>query len=235
MKDERFPDIRACVFDVYGTLLDFNAAVERCRDRLGNTTDDLSALWRRKQLEYTWLRSLMGHHIDFWQVTADALGFACEALSIADEELEKDLMALYRELDCYPEVPETLKTLREAGLATAVLSNGAPEMLEEGLEKAGIRDQFDVLLSAEIVKTYKPHPSVYMTAIDAGGFEREEILFLSANGWDIAGASAFGFPTAWINRAGAPIERLPFKPAKIVKTLADIPPLLNLTRGNAGQ
>ena len=149
MKDERFPDIRACVFDVYGTLLDFNAAVEGCRDRLGDRTDELSALWRRKQLEYTWLRSLMGHHIDFWQVTADALGFACETLSIADEELEKDLMALYRELDCYPEVPETLKSLREAGLATAVLSNGAPEMLEEGLTKAGIRDQFDVLLSAE--------------------------------------------------------------------------------------
>jgi 2-haloacid dehalogenase len=228
MKDERFPGIRACVFDVYGTLLDFNGAVERRRDRIGEKTDELSALWRRKQLEYSWLRSLMGHHIDFWQVTVDALEYSCEALGIADDDLEKDLMELYRELDCYPEVPATLDTLRDAGMAVAVLSNGAPEMLEEGLLKAGIRDYFDVLLSAEIVKIYKPHPSVYMTAVDAGGFEPGEILFLSANGWDIAGAAAFGFPTAWINRAGAPVDRLPFKPAAIVKTLANVPALLTL-------
>lgn len=235
MKDERFPGIRACVFDVYGTLLDFNAAVEKRRNRIGEKTDELSALWRRKQLEYSWLRSLMGHHIDFWQVTVDALGYSCEALGIADDDLQQDLMSLYRELDCYPEVPATLNTLRNAGLAIAVLSNGAPEMLEEGLQKAGIRDQFDVLLSAEIVKTYKPHPSVYMTAIDAGGFEREEILFLSANGWDIAGAAAFGFPTAWINRAGAPVDRLPFKPAAILETLAEVPALLDYDKADTAE
>ncbi len=235
MKDERLPGIRACVFDVYGTLLDFNAAVEDRRDRLGAITDELSALWRRKQLEYSWLRSLMGHHIDFWQVTADALEYSCEALGLSDEDLQKDLMALYRELDCYPEVPATLELLRGAELGLAVLSNGAPEMLEEGLRKAGIREYFNVLLSAESVKIYKPHPSVYMTAIDAGGFEREEILFLSANGWDIAGAAAFGFPTAWINRAGAPVERLPFQPAAILKTLAEVPALLDLNRPDSAE
>ncbi len=226
MTDERFARVRACVFDVYGTLLNFNAAVERCSDRLGDRAAPLSDLWRRKQLEYSWLRTLMGHHIDFWQVTAEALGYACEALGISDETLEKDLMDCYREPDCYPEVPETLDRLRADGFALAVLSNGAPEMLEEGLAAAGIRDRFEVLLSAEIVKMYKPHPSVYMTAIDAGGFEREEILFLSANGWDVAGAAAFGYPTAWVNRAEAPVDRLPFRPSSIIHTLDEVPPLL---------
>jgi 2-haloacid dehalogenase len=226
MKDERFAQVRACVFDVYGTLLDFNAAVEEHRERLGAKAGPLSDLWRRKQLEYSWLRSLMGHHIDFWQITAEALGYACEALGISDDSLEEELMGCYRKLDCYREAPSTLDTLRHSGFALAVLSNGAPEMLEEGLTAAGIRDRFDVLLSAEIVKTYKPHPSVYMTAIDAGGFEREEILFLSANGWDIAGAAAFGFPTAWVNRAGAPVDRLPFSPSVTVESLNEIPSLL---------
>ncbi|MEE8333270.1 MAG: haloacid dehalogenase type II [Alphaproteobacteria bacterium] len=221
-------DIAACVFDVYGTLLDFNAAVAQLRERIGPKADALSALWRQKQLEYTWLRGLMDRHTDFWQVTGDALDHALEAMEIGDTSLRDELLALYRQLSPYPEVIDTLSAIRAAGMPTAVLSNGEPSMLTDGLEAAGIAPLVDNVWSVETVGVFKPHPSVYRLATDGLSLPAGRIAFMSANGWDIAGAAAFGFNAIWINRAGATPERLPAGPAAILPSLAGLPQLLNI-------
>lgn len=222
-------DIGACVFDAYGTLLDFNAAVAQRRDQIGEDADKLSALWRQKQLEYTWLRSLMGRHADFWLVTTDALDFALAALGLANRGLRDDLLGLYRTLAPYPEVAETLKTIRGAGMRTAILSNGEPTMLEDAVQAAGLAPLLDAVYSVEAVGIFKPHPSVYQIAVDDLDLKPEQIAFQSANGWDIAGASSFGFATVWINRATATEERLPFGPAHTLASLDGLPTLLGLS------
>jgi len=222
------PDIAACVFDVYGTLLDFNAAVAGCRARIGPNADAFSALWRQKQLEYSWLRGLMGTHADFWQVTGEALDYALSALRIEDAALRDDLLALYRRLSPYPEVVETLTAIRNAGMQTAVLSNGEPSMLADGLDAAGIAPLLDKVLSVESVGVFKPHPSVYRLATDTLSLPPGRIAFMSANGWDIAGAAAFGLNAIWINRAGATPERLPSGPAAILSSLAGLPELIGI-------
>jgi len=216
----------ACVFDVYGTLLDFSSAVSRLEDRIGPDAGRLSALWRQKQLEYSWLRSLMGRHTDFSQVTADALDFSLQALKIHDMALRDDLLALFRTLAPYPEVTGVLETIRNAGYMTAVLSNGDPETLGAGLEAAGIGSLFDAVYSVETVSIFKPHPDVYRIACDGLKLEPGEILFLSANGWDIAGAASFGFETVWVNRTDAPREFLPSGPANQMPDLSQLPALL---------
>jgi len=228
----RFTNIRACVFDVYGTLLDFNSAVANCREEIGPAADQLSELWRRKQLEYTWLRSLMGAHANFWQVTGEALDHSLAALEIKNSTLREKLMGLYRELAPYPEVSMTLKTIKEAGLKTAVLSNGEPRMLTEGLEAAGIRNLLDEIFSIESVGIFKPHPSVYDHAANALNVSPHQIAFQSANGWDIAGAAAFGFTTTWINRAELAEERLPSGPAATIPSLSELPALLGISIEN---
>jgi 2-haloacid dehalogenase len=228
MNDERGAGIKACVFDAYGTLIDFNSAVEAKRDRLGDAADRVNALWRQKQLEYTWLRSLMGRHADFWQVTGEALGYALAACGVRDDEIAEELMALYRTLPAYADAAPVLKTLREAGIGTAILSNGAPHMLESAVEGAGLTPFLDGVLSVEAVRIFKPHPSVYQLAADAFDLAPHEISFQSANGWDIAGAGSYGFRTVWVNRGGAPAERLPFAPAATVSSLAELPALLGL-------
>lgn len=218
--------IRACVFDAYGTLLDVNAAVAGEAAALGSRAAELSALWRRKQLEYTWLRSLMRRHADFAQVTADALDYSLAALSLTDDGMRVRLLAAYDRLAAYPEVPAMLAALKRHGMRTAVLSNGSPSMLEQGLAAAGIAAHLDVVLSVEQVGVFKPAPEVYHLASSTLGLAASEIAFLSANGWDVHGAAAFGFAAVWVNRAGSPDERLPGTAVATMPSLAPLPDLL---------
>jgi 2-haloacid dehalogenase len=218
--------IKACVFDAYGTLFDVHSAVGKHRHRLGDLADQVSMLWRTKQLEYTWLRSLMGHHADFWQVTRDALDFAFDMHGINDPELHKTLMAAYLELDCYPEVPETLSVLKSRGFRLAILSNGTPIMLEAAVKKSGIENLIEKNFSVEAVGIFKPDPRVYQIAVDGLSVNPEEIVFQSSNAWDASGASAFGFKVAWVNRFGQSEERLPGRPDIEIQTLRELPDFL---------
>jgi len=228
MATTRLSGIDACVFDVYGTLLDFNAAVAARRARIGPQADALSALWRQKQLEYTWLRSLTGQHSDFWTVTGEALDHALAATGIADAALRDELLTLYRRLSPYPDAVETLTRIRDAGLPAAVLSNGEPSMLADGLAAAGIAPLLNAVWSVEAVGIFKPHPSVYRLATDGLSLPAGRIAFMSANGWDIAGAAAFGLRAVWINRAAAAAERLPSAPAATLPSLAGLPELIGI-------
>jgi 2-haloacid dehalogenase len=218
--------VRACVFDAYGTLFDYAAAAGRCRDALGDKFAALAALWRDKQIQYTWLRSLQGQHADFWQVTGDALDYALETLGVTDAALRARLMDAYRTLDVFPEVAETLRRLRAAGLRTAILSNGTPDMLRAAVDAAQIAPLLDAVLSVEEVGVFKTHPKVYQLALDRLGLAASEICFVSSNGWDAHAASTFGMRVVWCNRYGQRAERLPGKPDRVIATLADLPPLI---------
>ena len=215
--------VRAVVFDAYGTLLDFQSAAERAGDVLGPQWRSLSDLWRRKQLEYTWLRSLMRRHVDFWQVTGEALDFALQAHSVHDPALRRRLLDLYLSLDAYPDALPALKSLREAGLRLAVLSNGSPGMLDAALRNARLDGELDAVLSVEEVAVYKPAPEVYALAARYLDLLPGEIGFVSSNGWDAHGAGAFGLRVAWCNRTGQPPERLPGAPETTVRSLAELP------------
>jgi 2-haloacid dehalogenase len=226
MKDGRLKGVSACLFDAYGTLFDFASAANRCRDLLGDNTDKLTALWRDKQLQYTWLRALQGRHADFWQVTADALDFALETLAIDRSATRERLMNLYLTLDVFPEVPDVLRQLKQAGLRTAILSNGSPKMLDAVVRAAGLEKLLDAVLSVEEVGVYKPHPKVYQLAVDRLGIPVRAIAFQSSNAWDAYAAAAFGMQVVWCNRYGQRPERLPGSPDRIVMTLAELPPLV---------
>jgi 2-haloacid dehalogenase len=215
--------VRAVVFDAYGTLLDFASAAERAGDALGDRWRSLADLWRRKQLEYTWLRSLMRRHVDFWQVTGEALDYALQALDIHDPGLRKRLMDLYLQLDAYPDARVALEALRAQGLRLAVLSNGSTGMLDAGIRNSRLDDLLDVVMSVEEVGIYKPSPEVYGMAARQLDLLPGEIGFVSANSWDAHGASAFGFRVAWCNRASQPPDRLPGAPEVEVRSLADLP------------
>lgn len=219
---------RACVFDAYGTLFDVHSAVDRSRERLGAKADAVSRLWRAKQLEYTWLRSLMGRHADFWQVTREALDYALDAHGVADDALSGDLMQAYLSLSAYPEAMEVLERVKAGGLATAVLSNGAPTMLDSAVASAGIGAHLDAVLSVEAVGIYKPDPRVYRLATDVLGVEPRHIVFVSANAWDAAGAAAAGLTVAWCNRFGQRRERLPGEPHFQIRDLREVLVLLGL-------
>jgi len=221
--------VRACVFDAYGTLLDFAAAARGCADALSGKCEALTQLWRDKQLQYTWLRVAQNRHADFWQVTGDALDFALETLGIADNALRQRLMQLYRELDVFPEVPAMLTQLKAAGFATAILSNGTPEMLAAAIRHAGIGGALDLVLSVEEVGVFKPAPAVYRLAVERLAVPASAIAFQSSNAWDIHAASAFGMRTVWCNRSGQIRERLPGAPDREIKTLAALPRLLGLS------
>lgn len=218
--------VGACVFDAYGTLFDVHSAVGRFLPRLGDKADGVSATWRSKQLEYTWLRSLMGHHADFWQVTGESLDYALASSGVEDPQLRRDLMEAYLRLDAYPEVPETLSRLKVAGIPLAILSNGAPKMLASAVKGAGLEGLFDGVFSVEEVGVFKPDPRVYRLAADRLGLKAGRILFLSSNSWDVAGAAAFGLRVAWVNRFSQVPERLPFGPDVELRTLAELPALL---------
>jgi 2-haloacid dehalogenase len=218
--------IKACVFDAYGTLFNVHSAVGKYRQRLGDVADQVSLLWRTKQLEYTWLRSLMGHHADFWQVTRDALDFAFDMHHLNDTDLRNDLIEAYLHLDCYPEVPEALSTLKAGGFRIAILSNGTPAMLEAAVKHSGIEELIEKNFSVEEVGVFKPAPRVYQIAVDGLNVTPDEIVFQSSNAWDALGAAAFGFRVAWINRFGQSAERLPGRPDVELKSLFELPDLL---------
>jgi 2-haloacid dehalogenase len=218
--------VKACVFDAYGTLFNYASAAARCRDELGDKLDALSALWRDKQLQYTWLRAVQGRHADFRQVTGDALDFALETLDLTDAGLRARLMNLYLTLDVFPEVPDVLRRLKAAGIKTAILSNGMPDMLAAAVKNAAIGPLLDAVLSVEEVGVYKPHPKVYQLPVERLGIEAREISFQSANAWDAWAASAFGMRVVWCNRYGQRPERLPGRPDFEIKTLAELPALV---------
>ncbi|MBI1207077.1 MAG: haloacid dehalogenase type II [Azospirillum sp.] len=223
---EIFDNIAACVFDAYGTLLDVNSAAQQCRADLGDQADALSQTWRVRQLEYSWLRSLMGRYADFWQITGEALDYAMAVHGIDNPVLRARLMALYLNLTAYPDAPETLARLKRHGMKTAILSNGSPTMLTAAVDSARLRDSLDAVYSVDSLGIFKPHPSVYQMASDRLEVVPARILFVSSNGWDVAGAAAFGFRVAWINRSGLPTERLPAKADVEIARLDQLPDLL---------
>jgi 2-haloacid dehalogenase len=218
--------VKACVFDAYGTLFDVNSAARAAQDSLGEHWQPLAELWRAKQLQYTWLRSLAGRHADFWQVTGNALDFAMASLRLADPALRERLMNLYLTLSAYPEVPETLQRLKSAGIKRAILSNGSPKMLAAAAENAGIAELLDAVLSVEQVGVYKPHPSVYGLACQHLKLAAPQICFLSSNGWDAYSAKAFGFRVLWCNRFAQAAEHIPETPDAQIATLAEVPAIV---------
>jgi 2-haloacid dehalogenase len=219
--------IRACVFDAYGTVFDFATAASRCPDIPEQSRAALTTLWRDKQLQYTWLRTLQGRYVDFWQVTGDALDFALDSLGIRKPGLHETLMELYRTLAAFPEVIDVLRSLRQSGFATAILSNGSPAMLEAAVAGAGLGGLFDAVLSADAVGAFKTHPKVYQYALDRLGVPASAVSFQSSNGWDAYAASDFGMRVVWCNRYGQQRERLPGAPDHEIRTLAELPALLS--------
>jgi 2-haloacid dehalogenase len=222
--------IKACVFDAYGTLFDVaaaarEAAAEPGREAFAARWQAVARDWRLKQLQYTWLRAVADAHTDFWQVTQDGLDWALEAAGLDDADLRERLLALYFELSAYPEVPEMLATLKAQGYATAILSNGEPKMLAGAVDSAGVGAHLDAVLSVEEVGVFKPHRRVYDMVGARFGTEPAEVLFVSSNGWDAAHGAGYGFRTVWVNRAGEPMDRLPWRPAEVLADLATIPDL----------
>jgi 2-haloacid dehalogenase len=224
----QFKNIKACVFDAYGTLFDVHSAVRKNREQLGNISDELSALWRRKQLEYTWLRSIMRKHTDFSQVIKEALEFTFDTFGLTDNALKNGLLDAYLNLECYPEVKDTLSALKQRGLKTAILSNGSPAMLEAMINNSEIKHLIDLTLSVEEIGIYKPSPLVYQLAVERLGVEPKEISYQSSNAWDVAGAASFGLRVVWINRLDQKPERLPFGADAELKSLSDLPGLLEI-------
>ncbi|MEM8592109.1 MAG: haloacid dehalogenase type II [Pseudomonadota bacterium] len=220
--------ITTCIFDAYGTLFDVNAAArEAAKDNpsLAEVWPKLAADWRAKQLQYTWLRAVADTHTDFWQVTQDGLDWAMEASKLDDPALRKRLLDLYWELGAFPEVPAMLEALTGAGKATGILSNGSPEMLDAAVKSAGLDDLLDTSLSVESVGIFKPSSRVYDLVGQYFRCTPAEVLFVSSNGWDAAHAAAYGFETAWVNRAGEPMDRLPGQPVHVLDDLTKIPDL----------
>ena len=222
----KFIGIRACVFDAYGTLFDVHSAVGKHRARLGEKADAVSGTWRAKQLEYTWQRTILDRYVDFWRITADGLDYALDAHGVGDAALRDDLLHAYLRLDCYPEAPGVLNTLKYAGLRTAILSNGSPMMLEAAVESAGIGDVLDAVISVDELGVYKPSPEVYQLAMDELEVGRGQVSFQSSNAWDAAAAATFGFRVAWCNRFGQARERLPDAPDVEIGTLDELPAIV---------
>ena len=220
--------IKACVFDAYGTLFDFAAAARKCRDVLGDDIDKLTALWRDKQLQYTWLRTVQGLHTDFWQVTGDALDYSLETLDIDKPGLRDRLMTLYLTLDPFPEVLEVLRSLKAAGMRTAILSNGSPTMLDAVVKAAKLDTLLDAVLSVEEVGVYKPNSEVYQLAVTRFGIPAASISFQSSNAWDAYAASAFGMKVVWCNRYRQRPERLPGAPDREIQSLTELPALVGV-------
>lgn len=219
---------RACVFDAYGTLFDLTSAARRCADGLGPKAEAVGALWRTRQVEYSWLRSLMGAHADFWQVTGEALDYALAVNAIADAGLRERLMDAFLHIEAYPDALTVLEALKRAGRPAAILSNGSPRMLGAAVQSARLGAFLAHVVSIEEAGLYKPHPRVYELMVRRLDIDAEHICFVSSNGWDAAGAAHFGFQAVWANRGGAPRERLPGEPAAELRTLDGLPALLGL-------
>lgn len=219
-------EIRACVFDAYGTLFDVNSATASSLGELGGKANSLNRIWREKQLQYSWLRAAQGRHADFWQVTGDALDFAFDSLGLIDPGLRDRLMRSYLRLQAFPEVPDALAGLKSAGIRLAILSNGTPAMLQSAVQNARLEGLFDAVLSVEEAGVCKPHPRVYRLASDHLGLAGKEIAFVSSNAWDAYAASASGLRVIWCNRYGQQPERLPGKPDLVVPSLVRLPSLI---------
>ena len=222
----KFIGITACVFDAYGTLFDVHSAVGKHRARLGEQADAVSAMWRAKQLAYTWQRTILDRYVDFWRVTGDSLDYALDAHGVDDAALRDDLLHAYLSLDCYPEAPGVLGTLKDAGLLTAVLSNGSPMMLEAAVDSAGLGGVLDAVISVDELGLYKPSAEVYQLAMDTLEVGRGQVSFQSSNAWDAAAAATFGFRVAWCNRFGQARERLPDAPDVEIRTLDELPAIV---------
>ncbi|SFL40590.1 haloacid dehalogenase type II [Shimia aestuarii] len=221
--------ITTCIFDAYGTLFDVaaaarEAAAEPGREIFAEHWPRVAQDWRLKQLQYTWLRAVADAHTDFWEVTQNGLDWALEASGLeGDPELRERLLQLYWELSAYPEVPQMLADLKAQGMNTAILSNGSPSMLNGAVDSAGIGALLDDVLSVEDVGIFKPAASVYELVLKRFNCAPDNVLFVSSNGWDAACATGFGFTTAWVNRAGEPIDRLPWTPQIVLTDLTGIP------------
>ena len=210
-------NIKAIIFDAYGTLFDVNSAAEKCRDRIGDKWEPFANYWRTTQLEYTWLRSLMGRHKDFWQVTEDSLDKSMKAFSI-DLSMRNELLNLYKVLSPFKEVPDVLKTLKKK-FKLAILSNGTPSLLNELVNSNNLNNIFNDLFSIEQVGVYKPDSKVYDIPINKYQIQRDEVVFLSANTWDVSGAGNYGYKAIWINRNNNIFDNLDYKPNLEIKDL----------------
>ena len=214
-------NIKAIIFDAYGTLFDVNSAAEKCKDKIGAKWEDFANFWRTTQLEYTWLRSLMRRHKDFWQITEDSLDKSMKAFNI-DPTMKDELLNLYTVLSPFKEVPETLKKLKEKNFKLAILSNGTPSLLKELVESNNLNNLFDDLFSIEEVKIYKPDSKVYDLPIKKYKIKSNEVAFLSANTWDVSGGGNYGYHSIWVNRNNNIFDNLDYKPNNQVKNLSEL-------------
>lgn len=221
--------ITTCIFDAYGTLFDVASAARQVAHNRPDFAPHwmrVAMTWRLKQLQYTWLRRITDQHKDFWAVTQDGLDFALEESGLDDSDLRDALLALYWKLAAYAEVPAMLSTLKTAGYNTGILSNGSPDMLDGAVHSAELNDVLDAVISVEDIGVYKPDMRVYQMVLDRFGCNADQVLFVSSNGWDVAGSAAFGFNTLWVNRAAEPLDRLDNGPRWVASDLASIPALL---------
>ena len=214
-------NIKAIIFDAYGTLFDVNSAAKKCKSKIGDKWEDFANHWRTTQLEYTWLRSLMNKHKDFWQVTEDSLDKSMKVFGV-DADMKNELLNLYKILSPYPEVKKVLENLKKKNFKLAILSNGTPALLEELVKSNNLKDLFDDLFSIETVKIYKPHSKVYDLPLQKYKIKPEEVTFLSANTWDVSGAGNYGFNSVWVNRNNAVFDNLDFKPKNEVSNLTQL-------------
>ena len=214
-------NIKAIIFDAYGTLFDVNSAAEKCKDKIGDKWEGFANFWRTTQLEYTWLRSLMKRHKDFWQITEDSLDKSIKAFNI-DASMKNELLNLYKVLSPFKEVPETLKKLKEKNFKLAILSNGTPSLLKELVESNNLNNLFDDLFSIEEVKIYKPDSKVYDLPIKKYKIKSNEVVFLSANTWDVSGGGNYGYHSIWVNRNNNIFDNLDYKPTHQVKDLSEL-------------
>ena len=214
-------NIKAIIFDAYGTLFDVNSAAEKCKDKIGDKWEDFANFWRTTQLEYTWLRSLMKRHEDFLQVTEGSLDKSMKAFKI-DPSMKNELLNLYQVLSPFKEVPEALKTLKAKKFKLAILSNGTPSLLNELVRSNDLNDLFDDLFSVEEVGIYKPDSKVYDLPIKKYKIEKNEVAFLSANTWDVSGGGNYGFNSIWVNRNNSIFDNLDYKPLNEIKNLNEL-------------
>jgi 2-haloacid dehalogenase len=214
-------DIKAIVFDAYGTLFDVNSAAEKCKGKIGDKWEGFANFWRTTQLEYTWLRSLMKRHKDFWQVTEDSLDKSMKAFKI-DRSMKKELLNLYKVLSPYPEVKEVLKKLKVKEYKLAILSNGTPALLSELVKSSNLENIFDDLFSVEEVRIYKPDSKVYDMPIKKYQIKPGEVTFLSANTWDVSGGGNYGYNTIWVNRNNNIFDNLDYEPKNEIKNLKQL-------------
>ena len=214
-------NVKAIIFDAYGTLFDVNSAAEKCKNKIGDKWEGFANFWRTTQLEYTWLRSLMKRHKDFWQVTEDSLEKSMKVFGI-DMGMKNDLLNLYKVLSPYPEVKNVLENLKKKNFKLAILSNGTPALLDELVQSNHLKDLFDDLFSVESVKVYKPDSKVYDFPLKKYKIKPSEVTFLSANTWDVSGAGNYGYNSVWVNRNNAIFDNLDFKPKNEINNLTQL-------------